>query len=184
MEERNKAGCGFLLPAALEVLRTGLVYYSLNGEPVFCLGEGILSGHLRLPEQVANELRRTGGVKVEQDGSYTVTYGIVNDGGGKMQGYIQTRQFTGGTSGERQPLTITPDTVMSELFVEYPALRKDIGQLDKGLSELGDPMAWEMLHRATVGELAKSLSAAPGRFIAKIDEVVAGYARGIPSDKE
>jgi hypothetical protein len=200
MDKEYGMGCGFLLPAALEIMRAGLIYYSRDGEPVLCLGESVPGEYMKLPKQVAYELRKTGApysrVTDGEDGSYVVTYGIARDSGGNMQGYIMTRQpadtrspgtrgdgdSDGAPAGARRT-AITPGTGMSELFAAYPALWNDIGRLDEELSGLDDPMAIEMLRQATVGELAKSLGAERDGLIAKINELISGYVGAKASSK-
>jgi hypothetical protein len=193
MDGRYEAGCGFLLPAALETMRAGLVYYSPDGGPVLCLGDDVPPEYMKLPGRVAYELNKTGKpqrrVIDAEDGSgaYVVTYAIARDHGGNPHGYLMTRQRADGfpsgarADGDGAPAVsgraaVTPDTGMAELFSAYPLLWKDRGKLDEELSGLGDPMALEMLRQATVGELARSLGADTGRLISKINELARGYA--------
>jgi sulfur carrier protein ThiS len=185
MNKNNEAGCGFLLPATLEILRVGLVYYALNGTPVLCLGDHIQGAYMKLPEQVADTLRRTGTphrlVVDDENGSFAVTYGVVQDNGGTIQGYVLTRQLVRGTRNGPGAATgskraaVTRDTNLSELFSKYPLLWANMGQLDEALSEIKDPRTLEMLRQATVGELAKSLGAEQDGLIAKINELISKY---------
>jgi hypothetical protein len=188
MDEKVGMECGFLLPAVLEIMHTGVVWYAPDGEPALCLGDNIPREYMKLPGQVTDELRRSGGpcrqAREEAGESYLVSYGVVRNSLGEIQGYILTRQLVGAAAPGPKRAAVTEDTGLSELFYKYPVLWKDLGRIDGELSGLDDTMTIDMLRRATVGELAKSLGKEPGALATKIGELVAEYAGDGTAGKE
>jgi hypothetical protein len=145
---------------------------------------------MKLPGRVARELRRTGKpqrqVRSEADGLWMIAYGLVRNSHNGIQGYLMTRQFLGNApkAPAEGPAAVAGGTALAELFAEYPALRDDIGRIDKGLSGLDDPVALEMLRRVTVGELAKGLGADTASLASKIEALISSYAGGAAPEGE
>jgi hypothetical protein len=204
MSDGDHNGCGMILPMVLEMTRTGIAYFSPEGNLIFCLGDTLTEVDFQIPNKVIGLLNRRGTPikirRVENGRSFLITYGLVKDRTGNTQGVLLTKQDTGNEAadegrqdrGEKpehpaapserrillpaeHPAKITREQYLSELFAKYPGFRSDFFTLDEQLRGLNDPLALEMIQQATVGELAKSLRLDPEELAEKIQRMLDAY---------
>jgi hypothetical protein len=185
MSDKKHEGYGMILPMVLKITQTDIAYFSPGGHLIFCLGDTLTEEDFQIPNQVSGLLNRSGTPvkirRVEQGRSFLLSYGLVKDRSGNVQGILLTKQDKGkgavddeGEEPER-PAKITREQDLAELFEKYPGFRSDFFTLDEQLRGLNDPLALNMIHQATVGELAKSLRLEPDELVKKIQRLLDAY---------
>lgn len=167
-----------ILPALLSAKEMGVIFYSPSGTVVSMLGEPIKAQDQALPEEIrrslvdgTEKLKKFFAKKRNQ--MLLITYSLVRDQLGTLQGILMTRENLGEIPTENRKIDSSQNIV--ELFKMYPKFQEDFYEMDEDLKGLRGPYGMEILKETSVGMLAKSLRMETDALVDQINQLLESY---------